>query len=103
MQFSCCHETPSIVSFVVLVSLLFTPIISSKDFREKNGTSIAGNKSKKMNLINAQLRKINKPFVKSIKSPDGDIIDCVLFHLQPAFDLPELREKISLVCLMCPT
>ncbi|KAD3336491.1 hypothetical protein E3N88_32010 [Mikania micrantha] len=50
-----------------------------------------------MKMINAiaGLRKINKPFVKSIKSPDGDVIDCVLFHLQPAFDIPELRETMS--------
>ncbi|EXB93580.1 hypothetical protein L484_014572 [Morus notabilis] len=26
-------------------------------------------------------------------SPDGDIIDCVLTHLQPAFDHPELKGK----------
>ncbi|KVI05668.1 protein of unknown function DUF239, partial [Cynara cardunculus var. scolymus] len=28
-------------------------------------------------------------------SPDGDIIDCVLFHLQPAFDRPELNRTVS--------
>ncbi|KAJ0763294.1 putative neprosin activation peptide [Helianthus annuus] len=67
------------------------------NFREENETTMAGNKSKNMKLINDHLRKINKPFVKSIKSPDGDIIDCVLFHLQPAFDLPELKNKISVM------
>ncbi|KAI3733477.1 hypothetical protein L6452_12920 [Arctium lappa] len=41
-------------------------------------------------------RKINKPFVKSIKSLDGDIIDCVLLHFQPAFDVPELKSTVSL-------
>ncbi|KAI3516174.1 hypothetical protein L1887_15085 [Cichorium endivia] len=44
-----------------------------------------------MKLIKDTLRKINKPFVKSIKSPDGDIIDCVMIHLQPAFDHPMLK------------
>ncbi|XP_071688626.1 uncharacterized protein [Rutidosis leptorrhynchoides] len=49
-----------------------------------------------MRLIAARLRKINKPFVKSIKSPDGDIIDCVPLNLQHAFDLPELEGTMPL-------
>ncbi|KAK9063463.1 hypothetical protein SSX86_017333 [Deinandra increscens subsp. villosa] len=72
---------------------MFSSIVSSKDLQEENRTSMTGNKSKKIKLNNDHLRKINKPFIKSIKSPDGDIIDCVLFHLQPAFDLPELKGK----------
>ncbi|KAI3817530.1 hypothetical protein L1987_11325 [Smallanthus sonchifolius] len=91
MQSSSCNDTPLIISVLVLLSLLFSPTFSSNDFREENETSM-----KNMNMINARLRKINKPFVKSIKSPDGEIIDCVLFHLQPAFDIPELRAKMSL-------
>ncbi|XP_019418633.1 PREDICTED: uncharacterized protein LOC109329424 [Lupinus angustifolius] len=47
----------------------------------------------KLSRIQAQLKKINKPAVKTINSPDGDIIDCVLFHDQPAFDLPELKDQ----------
>ncbi|XP_076931843.1 protein neprosin-like [Bidens hawaiensis] len=31
-----------------------------------------------------------------MESPDGDIIDCVLFHLHPSFDIPELRGKMPL-------
>ncbi|PWA45762.1 hypothetical protein CTI12_AA495390 [Artemisia annua] len=50
-----------------------------------------------MKLINDLLKKINKPFVKSIKSPDGDIIDCVLIHLQPAFDLPQLKGSLPML------
>ncbi|XP_019435496.1 PREDICTED: uncharacterized protein LOC109341998, partial [Lupinus angustifolius] len=50
-----------------------------------------------LSRIRAQLEKINKSVVKTINSPDGDIIDCVLFHDQPAFDLPELKDqKITL-------
>ncbi|KAK4264363.1 hypothetical protein QN277_025554 [Acacia crassicarpa] len=41
--------------------------------------------------IRALLSKINKPSLKTIESPDGDLIDCVLFHQQPAFDHPELQ------------
>ncbi|XP_076894068.1 protein neprosin-like [Bidens hawaiensis] len=86
----------TIISVLLLCFLLFSSVFSSKDFREENKTSIEGNKLKNMHSINARLRKMNKPFVKSIKSPDGDIIDCVLFHLQPAFDIPEIRGKMSL-------
>ncbi|XP_073115992.1 protein neprosin [Elaeis guineensis] len=32
------------------------------------------------------LKQLNKPAIKSIKSPDGDIIDCVHISHQPAFD-----------------
>ncbi|KAJ0763297.1 putative neprosin [Helianthus annuus] len=96
MQSSSYHETPWIIFVLVLFSLLFSTVVS-KDFLEENETSMRGNKSKKMKLINAHLKKINKPFLKSIKSSDGDIIDCVLFHLQPAFDLSELRGKMSLI------
>ncbi|MFS7892314.1 putative neprosin [Helianthus anomalus] len=97
MKTNSCLEIPSNISVLVLFSLLFSPIFSLVNFREENETTMAGNKSKNMKLINDHLRKINKPFVKSIKSPDGDIIDCVLFHLQPAFDLPELKNKISVM------
>ncbi|XP_054811229.1 uncharacterized protein LOC129312592 isoform X1 [Prosopis cineraria] len=43
------------------------------------------------------LKKLNKPAVKSIKSPDGDIIDCVPILNQPVFDNPKLKNhKIQL-------
>ncbi|PSS26883.1 protein of unknown function DUF239 protein [Actinidia chinensis var. chinensis] len=43
--------------------------------------------------IRAHLKKINKPFLKTIQSPDGDLIDCVVSHQQPAFDHPKLKGK----------
>ncbi|KAD6118959.1 hypothetical protein E3N88_10230 [Mikania micrantha] len=43
--------------------------------------------------VRLHLKKINKPSVKTIQSPDGDMIDCVLSHLQPAFDHPKLRGQ----------
>ncbi|CAN0901186.1 hypothetical protein LINGRAHAP2_LOCUS21277 [Linum grandiflorum] len=51
----------------------------------------------KLKRVNSYLRKINKPPVKTIQSPDGDVIDCVLSHLQPAFDHPNLRGQKPLV------
>ncbi|XP_028773392.1 uncharacterized protein LOC114730476 [Neltuma alba] len=38
------------------------------------------------------LKNLNKPAVKSIQSPDGDIIDCVDILKQPAFDHPKLKN-----------
>ncbi|CAH9147311.1 unnamed protein product [Cuscuta epithymum] len=52
-----------------------------------------GNHSRKLKMIKARLMMINKPAVKTIQSPDGDIIDCVLTHKQPAFDHPLLRGQ----------
>ncbi|KAL0907018.1 hypothetical protein M5K25_025556 [Dendrobium thyrsiflorum] len=42
--------------------------------------------------VRKHLRRLNKPAVKSLKSPDGDIIDCVNIARQPAFDHPFLRN-----------
>jgi len=36
-------------------------------------------------------------FVILLQSPDGDLIDCVLSHQQPAFDHPKLRGHTPLV------
>ncbi|KAL6493906.1 hypothetical protein OROGR_031815 [Orobanche gracilis] len=38
------------------------------------------------------LSRLNKPPLNSIKSPDGDIIDCVRISHQPAFDHPILKN-----------
>ncbi|XP_010923381.1 protein neprosin-like [Elaeis guineensis] len=48
----------------------------------------------KMQQLEVQqlLKRLNKPAVKSIKSPDGDIIDCVRIYDQPAFDHPLLKN-----------
>ncbi|XP_042430662.1 uncharacterized protein LOC122017187 isoform X2 [Zingiber officinale] len=43
--------------------------------------------------ITAHLKSVNRPAVKTIESPDGDVIDCVPSHLQPSFDHPKLRGQ----------
>ncbi|KAL1365527.1 hypothetical protein HN51_013550 [Arachis hypogaea] len=48
---------------------------------------------RKLRTIRNHLQQINKPSVKTIQSPDGDIIDCVVSHRQPAFDHPLLRGQ----------
>ncbi|PWA37877.1 hypothetical protein CTI12_AA586510 [Artemisia annua] len=91
--------TPPIICIFFLFFLLFTPVFPIQDVKNieaKYKSYNSSTESKKMKLINDLLKKINKPFVKSIKSPDGDIIDCVLIHLQPAFDLPQLKGSLPL-------
>ncbi|CAK7344275.1 unnamed protein product [Dovyalis caffra] len=51
--------------------------------------------------LEKQLKLMNKPAVKTIKTMHGDIYNCVDFHRQPAFDHPLLKNhtfdfKISL-------
>ncbi|CAF2094191.1 uncharacterized protein LOC103866781 [Brassica rapa] len=42
--------------------------------------------------IELRLKQLNKPAIKSIHSPDGDIIDCVWIYDQPAFDHPLFKN-----------
>uniref|UniRef100_A0A1D1XM04 3-methyl-2-oxobutanoate hydroxymethyltransferase n=1 Tax=Anthurium amnicola TaxID=1678845 RepID=A0A1D1XM04_9ARAE len=42
--------------------------------------------------VRRHLKRLNKPAVKSIQSPDGDVIDCVHVSHQPAFDHPLLKN-----------
>ncbi|PKU66274.1 uncharacterized protein LOC110111056 [Dendrobium catenatum] len=44
--------------------------------------------------IQKHLDRINKPAVRSIQSPDGDIIDCVHSHKQLALDHPLLKNHM---------
>ncbi|MFS8019073.1 putative neprosin [Helianthus anomalus] len=42
--------------------------------------------------VHKHLKRLNKTPVKSIQSPDGDMIDCVHISHQPAFDHPFLKD-----------
>eukprot|EP00262_Sarcandra_glabra_P003906 TRINITY_DN1477_c0_g1_i1.p1 TRINITY_DN1477_c0_g1~~TRINITY_DN1477_c0_g1_i1.p1 ORF type:complete len:415 (-),score=77.51 TRINITY_DN1477_c0_g1_i1:360-1604(-) len=42
--------------------------------------------------LQKHMKRLNKPALKTIKSPDGDIIDCVHVSYQPAFDHPFLKN-----------
>ncbi|CAL9168577.1 unnamed protein product, partial [Musa hybrid cultivar] len=45
-------------------------------------------------LLIEKLKLLNKPAVKSIKSEDGDIIDCVDIYMKPPLDHPLLKDRI---------
>ncbi|KAI3899125.1 hypothetical protein MKW92_019004 [Papaver armeniacum] len=42
--------------------------------------------------LERQLNILNKPSIKALHAPWGDIYDCVEFHKQPAFDHPLLKN-----------
>ncbi|XP_020579032.1 uncharacterized protein LOC110023789 [Phalaenopsis equestris] len=54
--------------------------------------TFAGEVSRKQIAVGKRLRRVNKPALKSIQSPDGDVIDCVHIAHQPAFDHPFLKN-----------
>ncbi|CAL0306803.1 unnamed protein product [Lupinus luteus] len=80
------HVFVILLLFVTSVTSVLSQPIANQTFRQ-------GVELHKLRRIRAHLKKINKPAVKTIKSQDGDLIDCVLSHLQPAFDHPELKGQ----------
>ncbi|KAK7407234.1 hypothetical protein VNO78_08968 [Psophocarpus tetragonolobus] len=97
MDFSLCLSSPiiSILVHFLLVASLLCPACSS----DIGNTPVANQTFKpqeeihKLNIIRTRLQQINKPAVKTIQSPDGDVIDCVVSHQQPAFDHPMLKGQ----------
>ncbi|CAI9754640.1 unnamed protein product [Fraxinus pennsylvanica] len=80
----------------IFVAFVCTPVMSNpvlSDSSSSNQTLWPRLDLQKLNRIRNYLKKINKPAVKTIQSPDGDLIDCVLSHLQPAFDHPLLKGQ----------
>ncbi|XP_023526008.1 uncharacterized protein LOC111789612 [Cucurbita pepo subsp. pepo] len=98
---------PLLVFFLLVVSFS-SPVYSlhrdDKRIHPNNQTTTfhPQNQLKKLKLIRAHLKKINKPAVKTIQSPDGDLIDCVISHQQPAFDHPLLKGQKPLDVLERP-
>ncbi|GMP57901.1 hypothetical protein CsSME_00021785 [Camellia sinensis var. sinensis] len=92
-----CKVSPIISIFVFFLFLASSvcPVCSSEsgDDSRVNQTLRPGEEIQKLKMIKAHLNKINKPPVKTIQSPDGDVIDCVVSHQQPAFDHPQLQGK----------
>ncbi|CAL9146484.1 protein neprosin-like [Musa acuminata AAA Group] len=81
-------------------SLLFL-LLSCCD--EMTGASASNYTTLRLARIQRHLERINKPAAKTIQSPDGDIIDCVPRHKQPALDHPLLSDhKIQRVAPQRP-
>ncbi|XP_059656172.1 protein neprosin-like [Cornus florida] len=98
MASSCFKISPIIPTFVCLLFVISSvcPVLSSKSGHHHHHSNHTHHRSKgfkKLKIIRAHLKKINKPSVKTIQSPDGDLIDCVVSRQQPAFDHPQLKGQ----------
>ncbi|KAL5063402.1 hypothetical protein RYX36_025139 [Vicia faba] len=86
--------------YIVIVVSFISPINSLKtqNHESVNQTFRSEQELQKLKkIIATRLRQINKPAVKTIQVPDGDIIDCVLTHKQLAFDHPLLKGQKPMV------
>ncbi|XP_073021420.1 protein neprosin-like [Primulina eburnea] len=75
-------------SFLVIFSAKYLAI-SSTDLKQTGYRQVS---SLRLGRIQRHLKRINKPPVFTIQSPDGDIIDCVHKRKQPALDHPLLKN-----------
>ncbi|WOL20728.1 hypothetical protein Cni_G29534 [Canna indica] len=91
---SSCAKSHLIISFVVACLLLLLHSAAAAAAAAVNSSTLHPSQEiAKHRRIRAHLKRLNKPSVKTIKSSDGDLIDCVPSHLQPAFDHPKLRGQ----------
>ncbi|KAL6897903.1 hypothetical protein ACP4OV_006862 [Aristida adscensionis] len=92
-----CPIIASFVPFLLLVSFLGpASAVRGGAGGAGNGTRAAfqsGEEMARFRAIMARLERMRNASVKTIQSPDGDVIDCVPSHLQPAFEHPELRGQ----------
>lgn len=101
---ACSFHFVPLLLLLLLSSASATPALASRHTRSgatSEATATArlrpGKELLKYKRIRGLLKKLNKPSLKTIKSPDGDLIDCVPSHLQPAFDHPKLKGQMPLV------
>ncbi|XP_061376662.1 protein neprosin-like [Gastrolobium bilobum] len=97
MDFRWCLSTPiiSLLVHFLLVASSVCPVYSSQmgTHQISNQTFRPEEEFHKLKTIRIRLQQINKPALKTIQSPDGDILDCVVSHKQPAFDHPLLKGQ----------
>ncbi|XP_048572964.1 uncharacterized protein LOC125553211 [Triticum urartu] len=73
---------------VLVVALTFLCL----DGRAAAAPATAGSLAQRRQEVQSLLRRLNKPALATIQSPDGDVIDCVHISKQPAFDHPLLKN-----------
>ncbi|XP_043704012.1 uncharacterized protein LOC122654099 isoform X2 [Telopea speciosissima] len=84
------RRRPSLLFFLsVFLFLFFQTCTLSLALNYTNYRHVG---SLRLARIQRHLDKINKPSIKTIQSPDGDVIDCVFKHKQPALDHPLLKN-----------
>ncbi|CAN6860502.1 unnamed protein product [Brassica oleracea] len=93
-SFSSPTVTSKFIGFLLLLLSLQPDMSLGSDLHYKNQTSFRPKREiQKLRKVEEYLKRINKPSIKTIHSPDGDVIECVPSHLQPAFDHPQLRGQ----------
>ncbi|NP_001241752.2 uncharacterized protein LOC100194165 isoform 1 precursor [Zea mays] len=91
----------SVPFFLLLVSFLASASASSTTTTKLLGSgnnatrrvTFSSEELRGLRSITARLARLRDASVKTIQSPDGDVIDCVPAHLQPAFEHPKLRSQ----------
>nr|ACG35282.1 carboxyl-terminal proteinase [Zea mays] len=91
----------SVPLFLLLVSFLASASASSATTTKLLGSgnnatrrvAFSSEELRGLRSITARLARLRDASVKTIQSPDGDVIDCVPAHLQPAFEHPKLRSQ----------
>ncbi|XP_013584785.1 PREDICTED: uncharacterized protein LOC106293666 [Brassica oleracea var. oleracea] len=68
---------------LMMIGMIISPCVYGKEFSDHQEIK-----------VERLLKRLNKHALISIKSEDGDIIDCVPIHSQPAFDHPLLKNHI---------
>ncbi|KAL0862166.1 hypothetical protein Bca101_041284 [Brassica carinata] len=66
---------------LMMIGVIISPCLYGKEFSDHQEIK-----------VQRLLKRLNKHAVISITSEDGDIIDCVPIHSQPAFDHPLLKN-----------
>ncbi|KAL0720607.1 hypothetical protein Bca4012_035206 [Brassica carinata] len=66
---------------LMMIGVIISPCLYGKEFSDHQEIE-----------VERLLKRLNKHALLSIKSEDGDIIDCVPLHSQPAFDHPLLKN-----------
>ncbi|XP_010547698.1 PREDICTED: uncharacterized protein LOC104819360 [Tarenaya hassleriana] len=87
---------PSQIIILFLLLSSSSAIVETSNLSPRNQTFRPLEELRKLTSVRQHLKNINKPSLKTIHSPDGDIIDCVLAHKQPAFDHPRLRGQMPM-------
>ncbi|RZC77126.1 hypothetical protein C5167_001271 [Papaver somniferum] len=75
---------------LMIMSIIFHKLMTLNYFAVGGTEAISEEQDWK---IDGKLKIMNKPPVISVKMKDGDMIDCVDIHKQPAFDNPLLKDR----------
>ncbi|KAF4390089.1 hypothetical protein G4B88_005007 [Cannabis sativa] len=85
-------SSSSVIILLMNLVVFFHYAIAAARPINNNQTQTTSTSLDEEKLIDFKLKLLNKPPLKTIKSSDGDIIDCIDIYKQPAFDHPALKN-----------